>query len=363
MLPKNEAEFTASILEGFFPFFALIAFLWTNNKYFRKIVLIRWAIVLYIILSFFYAVLYKQANILDFLLIYKSFIYLFFLSLLVDKRLIPFLTTCRLFDILLGIFFIKYTISVVLGLNSRPTVFVENNFELMLLYALYLLRYSVTKEDSLQYLFIVGVITLMSLSRSSLLMYSALALYVVYTSFKKTRVFIIPGAMLFLGAIVYYIFSERNSSLESVDRYKFLMVFWDNVKDWNFLQWLVGAERISPLNEYAQRVMNYFIRLYSYSKDGTAYSVVLHSFLMRVIYDHGVLGLIFILYTTYTLLRINGVARQISFVFIVIVLINGLSVSSFNNLFFALSMVFLMNTNIRFERTELEVLRSKPKVA
>ena len=351
LMKKHDADFTVSVLEGVLMLYALAAYLWTKNYVVTSVVALRWSCFFYVVFSLIYAVSYKGANILDFLLIYKSFIYLFFLTFLTNKKLMSYRSVNRLSMALFGIFTLKYFLMIVLGLDFRPILYMENNFELMLLYSLYLVRYSVTKKNYLFLLGLVGLITVLSLSRSSLLMYSVLVLFVIHDSFKKTRVFIIPGAMLVLGGIVYYIFNQRSSSLEDIDRYRFMLIWWTNVQDWNFLQWLVGAERITPLNGYSCGMMNYFKIMFSFSGDGSCYSVVLHSFIFRALYDHGVLGFLFIILATYLLLIKSKVRKDISIVFLIIVFINGLSVSSFNNLFFAISMVFLMSTNTFFPPT------------
>ena len=351
LMKKHDADFTVSVLEGVLMLYALAAYLWTKNYVVTSVVALRWSCFFYVVFSLIYAVSYKGANILDFLLIYKSFIYLFFLTFLTNKKLMSYRSVNRLSMALFGIFTLKYFLMIVLGLDFRPILYMENNFELMLLYSLYLVRYSVTKKNYLFLLGLVGLITVLSLSRSSLLMYSVLVLFVIHDSFKKTRVFIIPGAMLVLGGIVYYIFTQRSSSLEDIDRYRFMLIWWTNVQDWNFLQWLVGAERITPLNGYSCGMMNYFKIMFSFSGDGSCYSVVLHSFIFRALYDHGVLGFLFIILATYLLLIKSKVRKDISIVFLIIVFINGLSVSSFNNLFFAISMVFLMSTNTFFPPT------------
>jgi hypothetical protein len=350
LLKKHDLDYGMSLMECVLMLYAIASYLWARSKQITVVVFIRWACFSYIALSYLYAVVYKQANVLDFLLIYKSFIYLYFLTFLAGRKLMSFNSINRLTLLLFGIFFFKYFVMVALGLSARPIVYAENNFELMLLYALYMIRYSVTKEKYLHLLAFVGIITILSLSRSSLLMYSVLFLFVIYDSFKKLRVFFIPGALIILGGIVVYIFAQRSDSLEDVDRYRFMLVWWTNVQDWNILQWMVGSERITPLSAYSCGMMNYFKTLFSYSNNGTCYSVILHSFIFRVLYDHGVLGFLFIIWSTYTMLIKSKVRKDMIWVFIVIVLINGLSVSSFNNLFFAISMVFLMSTNMEFPK-------------
>jgi hypothetical protein len=350
LMKKHDVELGMSVLEVVFLIYATATYLWAKSKQITVIIFIRWALFSYIVLSYAYAVLYKQANILDFLLIYKSYIYLYFLTFLAGRKLMSFHGVNRLTLLLFGLFFFKYLFMIALGRDMRPVMYAENNFELMLLFALYLIRYTVTKEKYLHLLALVGLITILSLSRSSLLMYSVLFLFVIYDSFKKLRVFFIPGAIIVLGIIVYYIFAQRSSSLEDVDRYRFMLIWWTNVQDWNIIRWMVGAERITPLNAYSCGMMNYFKTLFSYSGDGTCYSVILHSFLFRVLYDHGILGLVFIVWSTYMMLVKSKVRVDMILVFIVIVIINGLSVSSFNNLFFAISMVFLMCTNVEFSK-------------
>lgn len=354
LLTRHQAEFAVAILEGLLMGYAVAAYLWTRNERITAVVAIRWSSFLYLVFSYLYAVSYRHANVLDFLMIYKSFVYLFFLTFLANKKLMPFLTVNWLGLAMFALFMLKYILLIGLGIEPRPILFMENNFELMFIYTLYLIRYGVNKEKYLHLLLVVGLITLLSLSRASLLMYSVLVLFVIYDSFKKTRVFIIPAAALILAALAYYIFSQRSKSLEDIDRFRFMLVWWSNVKDWSFWQWLVGAERVTPLSEYSCHVMSYFKNLFSFSKNGTCYSVILHSFLFRVLYDHGILGLIYIIYATYALLRKSRLRTDITLVFIAIVLINGLSVSSFNNLFFAISMVFLMCTNLDFPDEEGE---------
>ena len=344
-LTKRQTGFIANGLELMFFAYASCAFIWVREKIHPKVVVVGMACVIYTGASYLYAVVYKGSNVLDFLMIYKSFIYLLFLTFLTNKRLMTLKNFFQLFNFLMVLFFLKYLVMAVLRLDDRPIVFVENNFELMLLYAFFLIRYSVTREKYIGILVLLGLITLLSLSRSSLLMYSILVLYVIYTTFKKTWVFIIPLICVVLAIVVDYIFSQRSGSLEEIDRYKFFLVFLDQVKEWNVWNYLFGAERITPLDYYSCKSLGHFRNLFSFSNNGTCYSVILHSFLLRVILDHGFLGLFFIIYATSALLRSSKVDKGTIWVFIAIVLVNGLSVSSFNNLFFAISMVVLMTAN------------------
>jgi hypothetical protein len=355
LMTKHQAAWTEFVLEGTFMSYAFLAYWWTKRaEPITGIIIIRWLSFFYVVLSYIYSVDFHNDNVFDFLKIYKSYVYLFFLTFLTNKKLMTYTGANRLITILFSLFLLKYLLMIATGRSFRPIVYMENNFELMFLYALYLIRYTVTKEKYLFLLGLVGLITILSLSRSSLLMYSVLVLFVISDSFKKTRVFIIPGAAIILGSLAYYIFTQRSSSLEQIDRYRFMLVWWSNVNNWNFFQWLVGAERITALSPDSCSYMNYFKMMFSYKQDGTCYSVVLHSFIFRVLFDHGIIGFVALMYSVYLLLIRSGVRKDVTYVFITVVLINGLSVSSFNNLFFAISMVFLMTTNTEYQRDRLE---------
>lgn len=350
LMTKHQAEWTEFTLEGTFMSYAFLAYWWAKRTTpITSVLIIRWVTFFYVVLSYIYSIDFHHDNFFDFLKIYKCFVYLFFLTFLTNKKLMTYTGANRLIIILFSLFLLKYILMIVTGRSDRPTVYMENNFELMFLYALYLIRYTVTKEKYLFLLGLVGLITILSLSRSSLLMYSVLVLFVVYDSFKKTRVFIIPGAIIILGSVAYYIFTQRSDSLQDVDRYRFMLVWWSNVNNWNFFQWLVGAERITALSPDSCSYMNYFKIMFSYKQDGTCYSVVLHSFIFRVLFDHGIIGFVALIYSVYVLLKRSRVRKDVAIVFIAIVLINGMSVSSFNNLFFAISMVFLMTTNTEYQ--------------
>jgi hypothetical protein len=346
MFNKAQAEsLLATTLEAVFFLYAASALIWSKSKVPAGSIIIFLCCLIYTLASYFYAVVYRKADLLDFLMIYKSFIYITFLTFLTNKTLISAKILLKIFDAVLIIFFVKYILMIGLGISDRPIVYIENNFELMILYALYLLRYKMTKEKFMIYLGIVGMITILSLSRSCLLMFSVLALFVVWDSFKKSRAIVLPVAFCLLGYIVYYIFAMRSGSLEDIDRFRFFMVFLDEVKEWNFSDFLFGNERVTALSHFSCKTLSYYQRMFSYSGDGSCYSVVLHAFLLRVILDHGFIGFLFIFYSSYYLLIKSGVKKNISLVFLAIVLVNGLSVSSFNNLFYALSMLILMSVN------------------
>ncbi|HEC0375713.1 TPA: hypothetical protein R1R29_005220, partial [Escherichia coli] len=79
--------------------------------------------------------------------------------------------------------------------------------------------------------------------------------------------------------------------------------------------------------------------LFSFSGNGSCYSVILHSFNMRVIYDHGlaVTALTFI----YLIGVMKNAKRHQRLCVILIVLASGLSVSALNNVYTTLGIALV----------------------
>jgi hypothetical protein len=282
---------------------------------------------------------------------FKTFVYLSILVLIIDMKVFTKNAMLNFINIIYLIFFIKYLICQTTGLNHRPIVYVENNFELMMLCVLYLIRYQLSKENQLKYLFILGIIICLSFSRSAFLMYAAIFLFVIREKGGNYGNIILSGGLIFMSIIAYYVFTRRADSIEEIDRYTFFMYFLGETKDWNFLQYMTGAPKITALSNEASGFFNRWQNLVSYSGNGSFYSVVFHSYLLRIIFDHGFIGLSAVIFFTYKLLRLSDVDKKITWIVIAIFLLNGLAVSSFNSVFFPLSMIFLMGTKYKQQNT------------
>ena len=123
LLVRKEAAPMVSGLEGLLILYCGAAFLWAQSQRIDSVVIVRTGIGLYVVLSCAYVIMYKHANALDFLLIYKSYIYLFFLTFLVDKRLMTAKSVLNFYTFLLGVFFVKYLLALVLHTDDRPVVY------------------------------------------------------------------------------------------------------------------------------------------------------------------------------------------------------------------------------------------------
>jgi hypothetical protein len=158
------------------------------------------------------------------------------------------------------------------------------------------------------------------------------------------------GIILLLGGVIFIILSlslllsMRGSSIEQFDRFWFMQVFLQETEDWSIFRYLTGAPRITPLSNHAANQLASYSVLSSYSGNGTCYSVILHSYIFRAIFDHGIIGLICIIGFVYEILKMSNIDKKIIWVTLAIFLLNGLSVSSFNNIFFPISIIFLIGT-------------------
>lgn len=318
---------------------------------------------LYLLLSFCYAVLLKGANVFDFLMIYKFFIYAIFFSFLINKRFLTVKQFLWFYEFLIGVFFIKYFVSLFIFKNPRPILFYENNYELMFLSLLFYMYYIVEKKVGFTHQFLLSAIFLMSGSKSGLLILLFILGIVNYQVLIKRIYIIIPTFVLLIISIVT-IFKQRMGGtidIEKIDRFKFLMVFVDEIREWSIINYLFGADRITALSAEACDKLGYYQSLFSYSGDGSCYSVIFHSYILRAIYDHGIIGLILISVFVYFVVTLSGFERKQALVVVGIALLNGLSVSSFNSVYFALGISFYLiidrsgQRHLKEEEAQLEI--------
>lgn len=328
----------------FFEIFLLALFFLNSFKLNKKFIPIVLVSLIYVLGSFVYAVIINNTHVLDFLLVYKFFIYVLFLAFLVGKKILEENTFRKLYKFLLWTFFIKYVISVFVFKNARPVLFYENNYELMFLSLLFYLNFILVKKTSYWEQFLLALVFILSGSKSALLILVFLLVIVNYQFLYKKAHIIIPG-IISLVLISLGVFKQRMGgefNIENIDRFKFLMVFVREVKGWSFMDFILGAERITPLSDFACGKLGYYQSLFSYSGDGSCYSVIFHSYILRVIFDHGVLGLLAMMYIVFRMLIISNYSYKNALVVITIGTINGLSVSSFNSIYFVLGLVFFL---------------------
>lgn len=136
--------------------------------------------------------------------------------------------------------------------------------------------------------------------------------------------------------IPIYTFQQRSIGATSIDRLNFLNVFLAEAQTWNILTWIFGTTPITPLSSGGCSRLSFYESLFSSAGDGSCYSVILHSFLMRVVFDAGLLGLLASILIPWLLMRWNYVSRLSALTLTGIAIVNGASVSGINNPYVAL---------------------------
>lgn len=308
----------------------------------RKAMYLCLAFLFYFFSSLLIAIFLRKVHILDFLLAYKAIFYLIILFYFCNKKIGSLNSFNNIYFILLALFFIKYILSIVLGLNDRPLLFRENNFELMFLALVFYLRCISTTKIQLFELIAILSIFIASGSKSAL----PILLFVLASYYLRSLTWKNMLAVTILGTIVtsFFVFIMLSkygiSGLSSIDRLAFLRVFIIEMQNSSVMEILFGHPRLSPLMVSSCNALYFYPGLFSYKGDGSCYSLILHSFILRSLFDHGVIATVLIFYSSYFLLIKAGFNRRDGYTFMGVLFLNSLSVSGYNSVFFALSMIF-----------------------
>ena len=295
----------------------------------------------YLIYSYILAYTHK---ITDFIMIYKTFFYLVMLSLVLGRRVFDYSFIKYLFYIFIGALLFKYIYSLSFQFAHRPGLLIENNFELMFLLLLFLAKRSFERRVFYLDYVLLFMIVLLSGSRSAILCMLPLLLCerfgenLAYKSIKY-----IGLVFAFILVLLVIFFRMEGMSIEDVDRVKFLIVFLQEIEGWSFWNYLFGNPPITALSNANCSVLNYYEELFSDTNTNLCYSVVLHSHILRIILDHGILGLLFIYLYLYRILRLSMLNKKIIYPTLLILLINSLSVSSLNSIFAMFGLLILVN--------------------
>lgn len=329
----------------------------------------------------------------DFFQAYKAFFYLLGFAFFVNRRCFDGRRLAKVSAILVVAFFIKYSYSlfygvavplshfatpspgtvaanssetldeVGFGLDARPGIYHENNFELVMLLMMFYLGFPYAGRWR-NAIFVVLIATvLISSSRSG-----ALGLVLVYIGLcvrLSNRLW--PLHLFGLGAVgyaVYALFARRDTlGLTGIDRYRFLQTFLAEVQRWPLWEFVTGSYPITPLSPGSCTTLSFYKDLFSYSDPGVCYSVILHSYLLRAIFDHGLLGLILLWVMLAMALSRSGARRRDIVVLLGILLISGLSVSAFNSVFSGIGIAIALGLNrARGGGTPLAAVRTSESV-
>jgi hypothetical protein len=297
----------------------------------------------YLFLKTLLLILYGTAGLPDFLLAYKAFFYLVLLVFFVGKSLFDGRQLARLATFLVVVFLAKYGYSVALGLADRPGVYMENNFELIMLMGLVYLAHPYLGARRHWVFAGLAVTVLLSGSRSA-----ALGLVCVYV-FRYLRTsnrmwpFHLAGVAA-VGWAVLALFSERaaQDGGAQLDRLVFFQTFQYEVRNWPLWEFVTGSFPLTALSPGSCGSLSFYDDLFSKTDSGICYSVIFHSFLMRAVFDHGLLGLVLLYGLLWLGLRRSGVAVRDAVALLGLITLSALSVSAFNSVFAAIVLAVAM---------------------
>ena len=303
-------------------------------------------ILLISLFKFFYTT--HLAKFSDYLIIYKSFYYLSILLLASTFSKLSKDILIKIFDWLKYIFLFKYILVI---LNNgiffvRPDVYVENNFELIFLLLLFIGKNIIFGKSNRKDVFIVLCIFIISGSRSGLFCLLIVLFLSDYGNGLKYRVAKYIVAVIVLFGFLY-VSSQRMGSgdLSSIDRVQFLLLFYKELQSFDAINFFLGSPFLSPVSHSTASALSYYQELFSNHNNLVAFSVVFHSYLLRIFYDFGFLGLAFIMYVLFKLLSKIGLEKRFKLQIILIILATGLSVSSLNSVFVAFGLMLIIITD------------------
>lgn len=309
-------------------------YIFLNNRFF---IFRTWYQVVYLFylllsLSMF---LIDGGHLVDFLIAVKFIIYLILLFSLRRSGsqffVFPFI---KFFLVAVAL---KYSLSVFLGYNERPLLLRENNFELIFVLFCYFSLVFTNHATSFWHAIVLFIVAL-SGSKSAVLTYLLVTAF-YYFRFYRPKFIILFSSLSVISFI--YIASVVSTLNISIDRFAMANVFSREMLSSSVLEILWGHQFFRPLSQESCAALASYPGLFSHREDGSCFSIILHSFHLRAVYDFGIGGFVFIWFTVYELIkRLLSDGRAASSFFFILY-INGFSVSSINSTFFIMSVILL----------------------
>ncbi|BBN80401.1 hypothetical protein PA25_03860 [Pseudoalteromonas sp. A25] len=296
----------------------------------------------------------RGAHPVDFLLAYKTYFYLAILCFFSAKVLFTSDMIKLLWRSMLLLFFVKYALSIVLNVGERPGIFTENNFEIMFLLLLGCAVWSLKSKLSALDWAMLGVVIFLSGSRSGVICFLAMMvlLYIKEMNWKTILQLGLVG-IAGLGVVAIFVSRLSGGSVEDIDRVVFFQLFLTAIADWQWHEFLFGSPALTPLPAQACERLAFYKTLFSAKDPTICYSVILHSYVTRAIFDHGFIGLLSTFWVINTLLKMSDVQRRVRLSVLAILFLNGVSVSSVNSVYAVLGLIIVM-TGLYPHRFELE---------
>jgi len=228
---------------------------------------------------------------------------------------------------------------------DRPGVFHENNFELMFLLFFSIAVFASTGSLSKVDISMLILIIFLSGSRSGVVsLFAMLCILYVRTFDFKTFLKIFFIGILGVGVIFIFISRLGSNGVEAIDRFVFMQGFILAIGEWGFIDYLTGSEPLTALPTQVCDRLRYYEVLFSAGDPNKCYSVILHSYILRVILDHGIIGLFFVFISIAKLLEWSELPKRSVFAVMSILFLNALSVSAFNSVFAILGLIILLTS-------------------
>jgi hypothetical protein len=224
---------------------------------------------------------------------------------------------------------------------GRPYLITENNYEIGLLTLLFVTCIQISTREELLKLgkwipLLIGV-GVLGQSKSGTFSIVVVVLFYVSREYKFNAstplkfLLLISSASLSFFALSFL----RGISLSGTDREYFFYIFRDEIFGRNIFESIFGNGILQPLSTDSCTALIYFALQLIPNGNGVCYSVIFHSFILRLIIDFGFFGLIFCFVALVKIYQRKTLGAGTLF-FIAIIVINSISVSGLNNPYIAL---------------------------
>lgn len=337
-----------SILE--FLYFVIFGFL--VLRLLPKISVVSGALIAYYLYNLFAAIVFSGAGTFDFLQSSKFLLYsiIFSFALEVRRGYFDIKKIRRFFLYLCAAFSVKYVVIVGMGVSARPGLLTENNFELFGLGVFAILLWFHSGSARYYELAILLFLTMLSGSRSAAFgMLPVIAAFnlIVFKNSSGFRSIFLPIGLMVASAVAFYIVSERiqyGDSIYDIDRLHFFNLFTFELDTWGIKEYVFGTFPITPLSNYTCSSLSFYEHLFSFSDETVCYSVILHSMILRTVYDHGLFGLFISFLLIYYFSVRCGLSRKAGTLILLLCIINSISVSAYNSVYFWLPFILFLYT-------------------
>lgn len=284
--------------------------------------------------------IYNESPLEDTFQAYRWVVYLVTFVLLVGRHWGPPKPLRVVTFLLIAMALLKASLVYVLvGPGLRPGLLIENNFEIALFSGAIAAQYRVlTGQQRLLALSMLAGLMILAGSRSGAVAFAVLVAYAL-TQLNRTtatKAFVSIYALPVVVLVPVLVFSARSVPNVEVDRLNFLDVFLYEAGDWTSVQWLFGTMPLTPLSPPSCSTLSFYESLFSTAGDGSCYSVILHAFVLRVVFDAGIVGLLIAFGVPWLALKWSGATFTTRLALLGIAAANSLSVSGLNNPYVAL---------------------------